>query len=99
MVNRDKLNNFLTGFISGLVLPVIVFIIVWQFTGGYLTLGGFIRRMIAGDVVTHFISMSVFPNIFIFLLFNRLDMLKCSRGVLGITILWALLTFVIKFAF
>ena len=41
-------------------------------------------------------SVSVFSNIIIFLLFNRLDMLRASRGVLGITIVWAFAVFAIK---
>jgi len=39
----------------------------------------------------------VFPNIFLFLLFIRFDMLKSARGVLGITIFWAVLVFAVKF--
>jgi len=41
-------------------------------------------------------SVSVFTNILVFLLFNRLDMLRASKGVLGITLLWAFAVFGIK---
>jgi len=41
--------------------------------------------------------MCVFPNVLIFLLFNRFDMLRASRGVLGITMAWAIVVFIVKF--
>jgi len=52
--------------------------------------------MIEVDKVTEVMSISVFANIVIFLLFNRFDMLRASKGVLGITIAWAFLVFGIK---
>jgi hypothetical protein len=39
----------------------------------------------------------VFPNIIIFLIFNRLDMLRAARGVLAVTIIWAVIVFGVKF--
>jgi hypothetical protein len=50
------------------------------------------------NIVTHVISLCVFPNVAIFLLFNYLDMLKAVKGVLGVTIFWAALVFIIYFA-
>jgi len=97
MGKKVSLNSFLTGIITGLVLPAVVFIIVWLVAAGDMTFPRYIDRIISGNVLTHFISICVFPNVFAFLLFNRLDYLNSSKGVLGITIIWALLTFIIKF--
>lgn len=98
MGTRIKFNSFTTGFISGIILPVIVFVIIWLVTSGDMSLPAYIDRIIARNVLTHFISISVFSNIIIFLLFNRFDYLKSSKGVLGVTIIWALFTFIIKFS-
>jgi hypothetical protein len=86
----------LTGIISGILIPVIAFFIFFLLTRNGLTLDLFIRRMIEVDKVTEVMSISVFANIVIFLLFNRFDMLRASKGVLGITIAWAFLVFGIK---
>jgi hypothetical protein len=86
----------LTGIISGILIPVIAFFIFFLLTRNGLTLDLFIRRMIEVDKVTEVMSISVFANIVIFLLFNRFDMLRASKGVLGITIVWAFLVFGIK---
>ena len=96
MVFRQKYNNALTGVISGIVIPVTAFFIFFLLTRQGLTLDLFIRRMIEVDNVTEVMSVSVFANILIFLLFNRFDMLRASKGVLGITIVWAFIVFGIK---
>lgn len=96
MVLRQRYNNALTGVISGIVMPVAAFLIFFLFTRNGLTLDLFIRRMTEVDNVTEVMSVSVFANIVIFLLFNRFDMLRASKGVLGITIVWAFIVFGIK---
>lgn len=77
-------------------MPVIAFLIFFLLTRHGLNLDLFIRKMIEADKVSEVMSISVFANIVIFLLFNRLDMLRASKGVLGITIVWAFLVFGIK---
>jgi hypothetical protein len=86
----------LTGFLVGFILPLVVFFAVYLFTSGERTFADYVSRIHSRDVVTHFISLCVFPNVFAFLLFNRLDKYKCSMGVLGMTIIWALFVFLLK---
>ncbi|MFN2313064.1 MAG: hypothetical protein ABR531_01315, partial [Bacteroidales bacterium] len=85
----QRYNNALIGVISGILMPVIAFFVFFLLTRHGLALDLFIRRMIEVDRVTEVMSISVFANIVIFLLFNRFDMLRASKGVLGITIAWA----------
>ena len=85
-----------TGFISGFILPLLVFFSVYLFTSGERSFADFVSRIHDRDVVSHFISLCVFPNVFAFLLFNRLDKDKSAKGVLGMTIIWALSVFLIK---
>jgi hypothetical protein len=93
----DKYNNLVTGIVSGLLLPVIAVLIMWIFSSGNQSLHSYFTRIINAEITTHIITLSVFPNLFIFLLFNRLDMLYASRGVLSITIAWAIVVFIVKF--
>jgi hypothetical protein len=96
MLFSQRYNNALTGVISGILMPVTAFFVFFLLTRQGLTLDLFISRMIEADRVSEVMSISVFANIVIFLLFNRLDMLRASKGVLGITIAWAFLVFGIK---
>ncbi|MDT8400371.1 MAG: hypothetical protein RQ743_01645 [Bacteroidales bacterium] len=89
-------NRFITGFLAGLFLPVIVYFIVYLFVGDGLSLGEHIERIIRSKVLTHYISLCVLSNLVIFLAFNRFDKLRSSKGVVGVTLLWALTVLVLK---
>jgi hypothetical protein len=97
MTVPEKYDSFLTGLISGLIFPFIIGIIIFLFSSGEMSLGSYLLRIKESDIVTHSITLCVFPNIFIFLIFNRLDMLRATRGTLAITIVWAIIVFALKF--
>lgn len=94
-MNIRKYDTVLTGFLSGLLLPFVVGFFIFLFSGTH-SMSSFLERLADSDIITHTISLCVFPDVAIFLLFNRFDMLKASRGVLTVTILWAILVFGIK---
>jgi hypothetical protein len=79
-----------------LVLPVIIAVFIFLFAKGDPTPHEWFDRIKTAGVETNIISLCVFPNVIIFLVFNHFDMLKASRGVLGITIIWALVVFLVK---
>jgi hypothetical protein len=93
----EKYDKVLTGVITGFVFPFIVGIIIYMFSSGQLSLHSYLTRIADSKIITHTITLCVFPNILIFLLFNRFDMLKATRGVLAITIVWAVIVFGVKF--
>ena len=97
MMWREKFDKLITGVVSGFIFPFIVGLSVYLFSSESRSLHTFIYKIIDADIITHAISLTVFPNIFLFLLFNRQDMLRATRGVLGITIFWAVLVFAVKF--
>ncbi len=92
----DKYNKISTGVISALLLPLVIMVIIWLVSAGNYSLGNYISRIIRAEIITHIISLCVFPNVVIFLIFNRFDMLQASWGVLGTTIFWAAAVFMIK---
>jgi hypothetical protein len=92
----EKYDKVAVGIISGFLLPVIIILLVFLFAKGNPSLYTWLSRIAQADVITHIISFCVFPNLLIFLLFNNYDMLRASRGVLIITIVWALLVFLVK---
>ena len=93
---RERFNNALTGVISGLLLPSLAFLVFFLFTRHGIPLEQYFKNMEAADNVTEIMSVAVFTNIIIFLTFNHFDMLRASKGVLGITIAWAFVVFGIK---
>lgn len=97
MTLAEKYDKVITGLIPGLILPLIVGLIIFLFSSGHLTLHSYLARIAESNIITHAITLCVFPNLFIFLIFNRFDMLRASRGVLAMTIVWAVIVFSVKF--
>jgi hypothetical protein len=97
MTLAEKYDKTATGIVSGLLLPVIISILIFIFSKGHPSLDIWISKIKVAGIATHIISLCVFPNVLIFLIFNHFDMLRASRGVLGITIVWAILVFAVKF--
>lgn len=93
---RQKLNNAVAGAIAGIVVPLIAFTMFFLFTRHGLTLTGYLKKIEDAGNVSEIMSVCVFANIIIFLIFNRFEMLRASKGVLGITIAWAFTVFGIK---
>ncbi len=91
-----RYNNDLTGVVAGVLMPLAGFIIFFLLTRHGMSLTDFIRRVGETGKVSEVMSVSVFANVVAFLIFNRLDMLRAARGVLGITLAWAFAVFAIK---
>lgn len=92
----EKYDNLPTGIISGLLLPFIVGLGIYAFTSHGKSLIIYLERISEANIVTHAISICVFPNVLIFFLFLRYDMLRSARGVLGMTIVFAAIVFGLK---
>ena len=89
----EKYNNLTTGIIAGILLPIITAFIMYLVAKNDLSPGEWLRKISDAGIVSKVITLSVIPNVFIFLIFNHFDMLRASRGVLGTTIVWAVLVF------
>jgi hypothetical protein len=97
MTFSQKYNKDIAGFLSGLLLPFIVGFVIYILTASHQSIQEYLIRIKVSNIVTHSITLCVFPNVIIFLIFNRFDMLKASRGVLAMTIVWAIIVFGVKF--
>lgn len=96
MTASEKYDRMLAGLVTGLILPLVTGLIIFLFSSGDAGVSQYIKKITEADIITHAVSICVFPNIFLFLIYNRLDMLRAARGVLAITFVWAVLVFVIK---
>jgi len=93
----EKLDNLLSGIISGFIFPVVVGLVAFIFTAHGRSMASYLGRIVNTNIVTHAISLCVFPNVLIFFIFLRFDMLRAARGVLAVTIVWAIIVFAVKF--
>lgn len=78
------------------MVPLIAFLFFFLFTGRGMSLTAYFMKVEGAGNISSIMSVCVFANIIIFLIFNRFDMLRASKGVVGITILWAFAVFGIK---
>ncbi|HNR42924.1 MAG TPA: hypothetical protein PKL65_11895 [Bacteroidales bacterium] len=97
MTGTGKYDKTPVGALAGFILPLVAAFLFWFFSPGDLSIPSYFRKIIRADILTHIMSLSVTCNLVLFLVFNRLDMLQASRGVLGMTIAWAVLVFTVKF--
>jgi hypothetical protein len=93
---HEKYDKVFIGLISGFIFPFIIGMIIYFFTSGHQSVSSYLIRIAETNIITHSITLCVFPNILIFLIFNRFDMLRAARGVLAITIVWAVIVFGVK---
>jgi len=92
----EKYDKITVGLISGFVLPLVVGLAIFIFTAHGKSMGEYLGRIKEAKIITHAITLCVFPNIAVFFLFNRFDMLRALRGVLAATIVWAVAVFIVK---
>lgn len=80
----------LTGFIAGILTPLIAFRSYVYFFRKEESLSEVLQGFITRNVHTHVISLSVIPNLLVFFLFLWSSRERSSNGVIGATILYAL---------
>ncbi len=87
----------ITGLLTGLLLPLAALAAYYFARYSDLTFSEFLTTYKNMGVLTHIISLSVLPDLLLFFLFIRQDMLKAARGVLLSTFLFTFLVLIIRF--
>ncbi len=93
---KSKTNSFAFGFITGLLLPVISFLIMMLFMSTDLSLFDFINRAVSHHVITKFMSLSVIPNLLLFYAFIWKDLQYSYRGVVGASFVAAIIILLLQ---
>lgn len=89
-------NSQKTGFLSGLILPVVSLIIFYLFRYRDITLTEFLEYTYFRGVLSSLLSLNILPNLVLFYLFIRKNYLFSARGVLLATFVFAGLVLIIK---
>lgn len=95
---RSKYNNVPLGLITGLLLPLITYVIVWYFsdTGG-ASLDTYFLAQKEGKILTNIISLCSLSNLALFFFFLRKNRYHSVRGVIMAVFLIALWVIITKY--
>lgn len=84
------------GFLSGFLIPVIIFFIVYLSRKQEISFGDFVKSLWHLNALLKLGSLCVFANLLVFYGFIRLKYDQSARGVLGATIIYALAILITK---
>lgn len=98
-INLLKLNTITTGIVSGVILPVIVYFILYfsKIQDVHLTL--FSNNLVIGNIIPVILSHCILPDLILFFIFNGLNWMQAAKGVLGTTVVLTVLIFAVKLIF
>lgn len=99
MSELRKWNTLATGIISGIVLPVIVYFIMYFAKIQDIRFTLFSNKLVIGNIIPIIISHCILPNLLLFFVFNGFNWLQASKGVLGTTVVLTVIIFAIKLVF
>jgi hypothetical protein len=94
---KSRVNNVWLGSFLGLLVPVITLLLVYKIRFSKYDLNEFFIVFIQNKVLSSLLSLSVIPNLLVFLIFIWLNYLYSARGVLLSTFIVGFVIVGIKF--
>jgi hypothetical protein len=91
-----KYDQLFVGLISGVLLPVVAFVIAWMVISDD-SLTTYFRQFQQLNRLSSLISLSALPNLLLFFIFIWLNIYRAARGVIFATLLLAFLMLIIKY--
>ena len=91
-----KFDTLAMGIISGLVMPVIVYFILYYAKIQDVRFTVFSHHLVISNIIPVIISHCILPNLLLFFAFNGLNWMQASKGVLGTTVVLTIAIFAIK---
>lgn len=93
-----KCNKLFVGILVGVVLPVLMsFILYYVLYKGELDYYHFLLQLIRMGSIGKLLSISVLPNLIVFLIAINLERLLAARGIVTATLVYVMLVLVFKF--
>ena len=92
-----KVNDrFLTGFIPGLIMPLMGVYIYFLLFFSYMGLTGFINHIFKNNLIVSVISLGTILNLAVFFLFYQFEKDHSAKGVIGATFIYAFIVLFFK---
>ncbi|MBN2635827.1 MAG: hypothetical protein JXR61_06120 [Prolixibacteraceae bacterium] len=82
------------GFLAGFLVPLIIFFGVWLFGRYKISFSDYIENLWHLHALVKLGSLCVFANLLVFMGFIRLKFDRAARGVLGATLIYALIVLI-----
>jgi len=95
----QKFNTITTGIIAGILIPVLVYFIIYYSKIQDIRFTLFSNHLVIGNIIPVIISHCILPNLILFFIFSGLDWPQAMKGVLGTTVALTVLIFLIKLIF
>jgi hypothetical protein len=95
----QKFNTLTTGIIAGIILPVIVYFLLYFTKIQNIQTTLFSNSLLIGNIIPIIFSHCVLPDLILFFIFNGFNWLQAAKGVLGTTVVLTILIFAIKLIF
>jgi len=93
-----KCNKLYIGLIIGLILPILTSWLIFYFRfGNSLSLNEFVQGLLQAHGFTKLLSLSVLPNLIVFLIAIKLERLLAARGIVTATLVYAIAVIVLRF--
>ncbi len=89
-MQKPELDSQKTGFVAGLILPLISFLVFYLFRYREIEFTEFIRHIYSREILSPLLSLNILPNLLLFYLFIRKNYLFSARGVVLATFVFAL---------
>jgi hypothetical protein len=93
---KKNSNKLAYGFFPGLILPLIVFVVLYFFSKQEVTLTEYLQSLWRLGALLKILSLCVLPNLLLFLNFYRLKYDLAARGVIMATFVYAFGVMVFK---
>lgn len=94
-----KSDNFIVGFIIGLIAPIIVFYGYYKLNYDFIQFNSFVTDAFVKSIFAPLLSLCVIINLGIFYFFYWKYLNYAARGVIGATFVYAILVFIVKLFF
>jgi len=93
-----KCNKLYIGVLIGLVLPVLMAFILFRFVyHGELDFLPFLNQLVQMGSIGKLLSISVLPNLIVFLIAINRERLLAARGIVTITVVYAVTVILLRF--
>jgi hypothetical protein len=93
---NKKFDNLWLGASLAFVATLVTVFLIIKYRLPYEYLQSFFKDMWMHLVAPKIISLGVIPNLALFFLFIYTDRYKSAKGVLGVTIIFAIIVFILK---
>jgi hypothetical protein len=95
-IKRKPFDSTAIGFLTGFLIPAIIFFVVFLFKKTDISFKEYLHYLSQLNALMKLASLCVFANILFFMWFIRMKYDRAARGVLGATIIYALIILISK---